>query len=33
MAAAVSVILTAISMSRCPEKPRTDASDRRHSDA
>jgi len=33
LAAAVSVTLTAISLSRCPEELRTDTSDRRHSDA
>jgi hypothetical protein len=33
LAAAVAVILAAIFLSRCPEEPRTDASNRRHSDA
>ena len=33
LAAAVSVILEAISLSRCPKEPRTDTSDCRHSDA
>jgi hypothetical protein len=33
LAAAVSVILEAISLIRCPKEPRTDTSDCRHSDA